>query len=108
MGKFLSIMQRQLDTLLLSRRRRWHYNSFTDRLHYERASKWATTRCLTPNTREERSHQQNRIIWGGGFYQLCNANSTPCCSLHDADVTTIPSRIDSTMKELQNEPPTVV
>jgi hypothetical protein len=44
---------------------------------------------------------------GEVFYQLCNTNSTPRFSVDDADDTTIPSRIDRTMKELQNEPPTV-
>ena len=81
-------MQRQLDAPLLTTRCRWHYNSFTDRYHYERASKWATTRCLTPNTREERTLQQDAKILFNSYTNILHFTDYACymtqckCILH--------------------------
>mmetsp|Transcript_24978 Transcript_24978/g.49863 ORF Transcript_24978/g.49863 Transcript_24978/m.49863 type:complete len:124 (-) Transcript_24978:4-375(-) len=50
---------------------------------------------------------KSKYLGEGFFIIICNANSTPCRSIHDDNDTAIPSRIDRTMKELQNEPPTV-
>eukprot|EP00985_Skeletonema_marinoi_P014370 scaffold7277_cov130-Skeletonema_marinoi.AAC.1 len=50
---------------------------------------------------------KSKYLREGFIIIICNANSAPCRSLHDGNDTAIPSRVDSTMEELQNEPPTV-